>query len=160
MIALLLAPFIIGILFTYEVIKVPIPSDMERNLAVDYEESPRLAPPQGAVPIGGQSVIPEEFPTNPIPADDISLQRGKILYDIHCLLCHGPKGQGDGPLAEEFARTPENLVGTRARAEFDGSVYLAIQSGFGEMPSLAENLTVRERWDVVNYIRTFPEAEE
>jgi len=40
--------------------------------------------------------------------------------------------------------------------EFDGSVYLTIAQGFGQMPSLAENLTPRERWDVVNYVRTLP----
>jgi mono/diheme cytochrome c family protein len=73
-------------------------------------------------------------------------------------LCHGDRGFGDGPLADRFARTPENLVGAKTAAEFDGSVYLVIQNGFGEMPSLAENLTVQERWDVINYIRTFPET--
>jgi mono/diheme cytochrome c family protein len=160
MIALVLAPFLVGLLFTYQVIRVPLVTDMAQNLAVDYQEGPRLAPPQGAVPVEGQAVIPEEFPLNPVPADDISLQRGKILYDIHCALCHGPKGWGDGPLAEKFSRTPKNLVSAKAKAEFDGSVYLAIQRGFGEMPALAENLTARERWDVVNYLRTLPQAEE
>ena len=33
---------------------------------------------------------------------------------------------------------------------------MVILQGFGEMPSLAEGLTVRERWDVINYIRILP----
>jgi mono/diheme cytochrome c family protein len=153
-------PFMVAMLFTFEVIRIPFPTDMEDNIAIGYQEGPRMSPPEDSVPIQGQAVIPEEFPLNSVIADEISLQRGNILYQIHCELCHGEFGQGDGPLAEYFARTPENLGGERAAAEFDGSVYLAIQQGFGEMPSLAENLTDRERWDVVNYIRSFPASDE
>lgn len=157
---LLLIPAILALLFTYQVIRIPFPTDMQDSLAVGYQEGPRILPPDGAVPIQGEPIIPEEFPINPIPADEVSLQRGEILFQIHCALCHGTSGQGDGPLAHYFARTPENLVGSKTAAEFDGSVYLAIQQGFGEMPSLAENLTDRERWDVINYTRTLPAGEE
>jgi mono/diheme cytochrome c family protein len=101
-------------------------------------------------------VIPEEFPVNPVLADEVSLQRGAILYGIHCQVCHGAQGHGDGPLARYFDRTPQNLTGPQITAEFDGSVYLTIAQGFGQMPSLAENLTPRERWDVINYVRTLP----
>lgn len=158
-IGLVMAPFIIGLLFTYEIIKIRFPTDMAENPTTGYQESPRLLPPAGAVPVGGLSVIPEEFPTNPVLADAVSLQRGEILYTIQCLPCHGADGHGDGPLADFFDRTPENLTGPQITAEFDGSVYLTIVLGFGEMPSLAENLTARERWDVVNYVRTLPPGE-
>jgi mono/diheme cytochrome c family protein len=155
-IGIILVPLIVALLFTYQIIIIPIPTDMKFSPAIGYQEGPRRAPPAESVPIGGQSVIPGEFPENPIPADPTSLQRGEILYDIHCALCHGAEGTGDGPLAIYFERTPENLVVGRAAAEFDGSVYLAILQGFGEMPSLAESLTARERWDVINYVRTLP----
>ncbi len=159
-IGLVLSPFVVGLLVTYQIIRIRFPSDMERSPAVGYQEGPRLSPPEQAVPIQGEAVIPEEFPVNPVPADAVSVQRGRILYDIHCALCHGDLGQGDGPLADYFERTPENLTGARAAAEFDGSVYLTIQQGFGEMPALTENLTVRERWDVINFVRTLPGAGE
>jgi mono/diheme cytochrome c family protein len=92
----------------------------------------------------------------PFPADGASVQRGQVLYSLQCELCHGATGNGDGPLADYFARTPQNLVGEKTAAEFDGTVYLVVQNGFGQMPGLAENLTVQERWDVINYVRTFP----
>jgi len=158
-IGLLFLPFIVGLLFTYQVIRIPFPSDMVFSPAIGYQEGPRLAPPKDAVPLQGQAVIPEEFPVNPVPVDEVSVQRGRILYSMQCQLCHGDTGRGDGPLADYFARTPEDLVGAKTAAEFDGSVYLVIQNGFGQMPALAENLTVQERWDVVNYIRTFPETD-
>ena len=155
-IGLVLIPFVVGLLFTYELIKIPFATDMADQPSVDYQEGPRLLPPGGAVPVQGLSVISEEFPVNPVPADEVSLQRGRILYGIHCQVCHGEQGHGDGPLATYFDRTPQNLTGPQITAEFDGSVYLTIVQGFGQMPSLTENLTPRERWDVVNYVRTLP----
>jgi mono/diheme cytochrome c family protein len=149
-------PFIVVLLFTYEFIKIPFTTDMADQPSVGYQEGPRVLPPDGAVPLQGVSVIPEEFPVNPVPADEVSLQRGQILYDIHCEVCHGALGHGDGPLAHFFGRTPQNLTGPQISAEFDGSVYLTIVQGFGQMLSLAEDLTPRERWDVVNYVRTLP----
>jgi len=158
-IGLVLSPFVVCLLFTYQIIRVRFPTDMADQLSVGYQEGPRLLPPEGAVPLQGQAVIPEEFPANPVAADATSLQRGTILYSIHCQLCHGPQGHGDGPLARYFDRTPQNLTGPQISAEFDGSVYLTVLQGFGQMPSLAENLTVRERWDVINYVRTLPPAQ-
>lgn len=155
-IGLVLTPFVIGLLFTFEVIKISFRSDMADQPSVLADEAPRLLPPDNAVSFQGLPVIPEEFPANPVPSDEVSLQRGAILYGIHCLLCHGAQGNGDGPLAAYFDRTPQNLAGSQTTAEFDGSVYLTIVQGFGEMPALAENLTPRERWDVVNYVRTLP----
>jgi mono/diheme cytochrome c family protein len=149
-------PFLIVLLFTFEVIKIPFTTDMGNQSSVGYQEGPRILPPDGAVPVQGLSVIAEEFPVNPVPADEVSLQRGRILYDIYCQLCHGALGHGDGPLAQFFDRTPQNLTSPQITAEFDGSVYLTVVQGFGQMLSLAEDLTPRERWDVVNYVRTLP----
>jgi len=155
-IALVLAPFVVGLLFTFEIVKITFPTDMADQVSVAYQEGPRRLPAEGAVPVQGLSVVPEEFPVNPVPADEVSLQRGAILYGIHCQLCHGEQGHGDGPLADRFERTPGNLTAPTITAEFDGAVYLTISEGFGQMPSLSENLTPRERWDVVNYVRTLP----
>jgi len=155
-IGLILTPFVIGLLLTFEIIKIPFPTDMADQPFIDYQEASRILPPDGAVPVQGLSVIPEEFPVNPVTADEVSIQRGAVLYSIHCEICHGALGQGDGPLADYFDRTPQNLTTGQISAEFDGSVYLTILQGFGQMPSLAENLTPRERWDVINYARTLP----
>lgn len=157
---ILIVPALLALLFTFEVIRIRYPTDMSSSPAIDYQEGPRIAPPELAVPLQGESVISQEFPVNPVPADAASVQRGEVLYDLQCELCHGVSGHGDGPLAGYFSRTPEDLVGEKTVAEFDGSVYLVIQNGFGQMPGLAENLTVQEMWDVINYVRTFQEIGE
>lgn len=155
-IAAISLPFIIGLLLTYEIVKIPFTTDMQNQISINYQEGPRILPPDSAVPVQGLAVIPDEFPTNPIPVDDISLQRGKFLFAIHCQICHGENGHGDGPLAAYFERTPENLTSSQITAEFDGAVYLTIRNGFGQMPSLSENLTPHETWDVVNFLHTLP----
>src|SRR5512147_667469 len=119
-IGLVLTPFIIGLLFTFELIKIPFPTDMANQPSVNYQEGPRILPPEGAVPVQGLSVIPEEFPVNPVLSDEVSLQRGAVLYAIHCQFCHGSQGHGDGPLAQYFDRTPQNLTTTKISDEFDG----------------------------------------
>jgi hypothetical protein len=32
---------------------------------------------------------------------------------------------------------------------------VTISQGFGQMPALGENVDVRSRWDLVNYVRGF-----
>jgi mono/diheme cytochrome c family protein len=151
-IGLLLLPFIAGLLFTYEIIKIPIPTDMDVFAGVNYQQGPRLLPPEGAVSSEGQPIVLGTVPDNPVISDDVSLQRGEILYSTNCALCHGTSGQGEGPIAQYYldyeADPPPDLTATNM---FDGAVFRIVTQGSGTMPPLAENMTQRERWDTVNY---------
>ncbi len=152
----LIAPLVLGLLVTYEVINLEWISTMEIGQAYQPYENP-LAPPPQSVPIEGAAYVDGAgAPENPVPADDVSLARGKMLYEINCQLCHGPDGRGDGPIAEFIENPPTDLTTEAVAAKSDGSLFVIISAGVpGKMPALSENLTVRERWDVVNYIRTF-----
>jgi mono/diheme cytochrome c family protein len=157
-IGLVLLPFIIGLLLTYQVITVAFPTDMQFQPSIDYQEGPRLLPPEGAVSILGQTLVVGALPSNPVANDEVSHQRGEILYSIHCALCHGKMGQGDGPLEEFYSeRPPSDLTAPNIAAQFDGALFRTISQGLGQMPALAENLTPHERWDVINYVRGFEE---
>jgi len=154
-IGLVLLPFVVGLLFTYQVIKVDFQTNMGDQPALDYQDGPRLPPPAGVVPIQGQSLVLDRLPENPVPSDEVSLQRGEILYGIHCALCHGLTGSGDGPLVQYYGdRPPSDLTGPGVSAQFNGGLYRTLTQGFSRMPPMAENLTPRERWDVINFIRT------
>ena len=147
-------PFIVGLLVTYQIIRIEFTTDMQYQPSIDYQEGPRLLPAAGAVPINGKSMILDAIPSNPVPISDVSHQRGEILYSIHCALCHGESAQGDGPMVEYYAdRPPSDLTTPNIAAQFDGTLFRTISQGFGQMPDLAENITPRERWDVINYIR-------
>jgi len=156
--AIMATPFILGLSLTYEVIKVDFPSLMEDQPSITYQEGPRRVPAEGAVPFFGPPALgAEQAPLNPVPADPVSLQRGAILYQMHCSVCHGDTGHGDGPMVEfwrEDADRPADLTEARFATQPDGALYLTISQGFGAMAPLAENLTPRQRWDVVNYVRS------
>ena len=75
-------------------------------------------------------------------------------------MCHGATGEGNGTIAPFLANfKPANLTGDVAQSKSDGSIFLTITNGLdGRMPALNENLTVSERWDVVNFVRTLKKA--
>jgi mono/diheme cytochrome c family protein len=157
-IGLVLLPFIVGPLFTYEIIKIDFPTDMAVQPSIGYQDGPRLLPPERSVPITGKTMVLDTLPVNPIMADETSLQRGEILYSFYCALCHGDRGQGDGPLAEYYEEKPlRPLTSTSITAQFDGQLFRTITEGFSRMPPQAEVLSPRERWDVINYVRTLTE---
>lgn len=157
-IGLVLLPFIVGPLLTYEIIKIDLPTDMADQPSIGYQEGPRLAPPERSVPTTGKAMVVDTLPINPIVADETSLQRGEILFSLHCALCHGQAGQGDGPLASYYEERPlRPLTTTNVTAQFDGQLFRTISDGFSRMPPQSEGLLPRERWDVINYLRTLEE---
>jgi mono/diheme cytochrome c family protein len=157
-IGLVLLPFIVGPLLTYEVIKFDLPTDMASQPSIGYQEGPRLPEPDGSVPVIGKAILLDTVALNPIPADETAIQRGEILYSIYCALCHGDRGQGDGPLAKHYEERPlRSLTSANITAQFDGQLFRTITEGFSRMPPQAEALSTRERWDVINYLRTLTE---
>ena len=153
----LFAAIVIGVLmiFSYDIIKIDWPSFMEIQPSYNTMEHPLPVPAQ-AIPVDGPAYIPNMgAPSNPVPADAASLARGAELFNINCTACHGTSGKGDGPVAA-FLRNkkPIDLTGPIGLSLSDGAIFMTISNGTpGGMPALNENLTVRERWDVVNYVR-------
>jgi mono/diheme cytochrome c family protein len=148
------------LLFTYDVIKVEWPSFMEIQPSYRPMEDP-LPVPARSIPVEGPAYIANTpLPANPVTADDNSIKRGAELYAINCQMCHGTSGQGDGPVAAFLVKfKPANLTSPLIKAFSDGQIFMTITNGVPErMPALNENLTVSERWDVVNYVRTLQPA--
>jgi mono/diheme cytochrome c family protein len=152
---LLAVPFIGGLIVTYEIINIDWLSMMEVQPYFRPMEAP-LPPPDRSIPVEGAAYVGGiGSPENPIAADDISLERGRILYDTHCRVCHGDIGLGDGTMVIYMKTVPpENLISDTVTAFSDGDIFLTITNGvMPYMPPLRENLDVRGRWDVVNYVR-------
>ncbi|HSG44501.1 MAG TPA: c-type cytochrome [Anaerolineales bacterium] len=148
-------------LFTYDVIKLEWPSFMEIQPVFKNMENP-LPPPGRSIPVEGAVSIPGlGAPENPTAADESSVARGAELYNIHCAVCHGATGEGNGSVAPFLIKyKPANLTTDIVQSKSDGSFFLTISNGLdGKMPALNENLTVPERWDVVNFLRTLKASE-
>ncbi|RMF47168.1 MAG: cytochrome c [Anaerolineae bacterium] len=152
---LLSIPMLAGLLVTYEVIQLDWLSFMEVQPAYRPMEAPRPVPAD-SIPVDGPIYIQGlGSPENPVEADDVSLQRGQILYALNCAVCHGPNGKGDGPMAAHLKEQPADLTDVGVQNSSDGTLFLVITNGVpGSMPALRENLTPRERWDVVNYVKS------
>ncbi|MGA2502912.1 MAG: cytochrome c [Anaerolineales bacterium] len=151
----LLIVLVVVEMFAYDVIKISWVSFMEIQPAFQPMYQP-LPVATDAIPLEGMAYSFDlGVPPNPITADQTSLQRGAELFQINCVLCHGTGGKGDGPVASKLQNKPFDLTSFPIHSFTDGGIFFVISTGVpGKMPALDENLTVRERWDVVNYLRT------
>jgi mono/diheme cytochrome c family protein len=152
--ALVVVATAVGLLFVYDILRIPFPSNMVDQDSVAFDQGPRLAAPDQAVPIQGPVLIAGQPASEPVPSSPASLQRGQVLFGINCVICHGPSGDGTGTLNGFFNPKPANLTGAAVQNLSEDEIFLVITQGFGPMPSLAENLSPEERWDVVNHVRS------
>lgn len=152
------------LLFTQDVLKLEWVSFMEIQPSYSKMEEP-LPLPERSVPVQGVAYLLDEAgqpipPENPIPADEESVARGAIFYQYNCVMCHGEQGDGRGALsAFLITQKPADLTSALVQDQTDGQIFLTLTNGKGFMPYMRENLTVRDRWDVVNFVRTLQAAE-
>jgi mono/diheme cytochrome c family protein len=95
---------------------------------------------------------------NPIPATADAIAAGKQAYAEHCRNCHGEKGDGRGEKAAELSVAPGDFTDAAAmRRRTDGELFWQITRGRLPMPAFEDKLSDEERWQLVDYIRTFAE---
>lgn len=65
----------------------------------------------------------------------VAASTGQILYIRHCASCHGPGGEGDGPLAASLTRPPADLtrIAERAGGRFDEARVMRVIDGRREV---------------------------
>jgi mono/diheme cytochrome c family protein len=131
------------------------PASMEQQPTVDPVAAPRPAP-EGSIPVGGiesfESRDEAQDLTNPRAGDATSVVAGARLFQIHCVVCHGHAGRGDGKVSKKFPPAPDLRYRTICRRS-DGFIYGTITAGGRAMPSLREGLTSRDRWALVSFVR-------
>ena len=86
------------------------------------------------------------------------LVESERLYLINCGICHGKNLDGNGPLYKggegPFAAKPATLVGdAKYEAMPNGQMFYSVAYGKGQMGSYASQLTRRQRWEVIAYIK-------
>ncbi len=89
---------------------------------------------------------------SPLSVHEVNSARGKSLYGIYCVVCHGKKGDGQGDLVkrEKFLGIPNY----KDRDITEGSIYHVIMHGRNLMGSHASQLTGEERWQIVKHVQT------
>lgn len=81
------------------------------------------------------------------------------LYLINCGICHGEKLDGNGPLWKggdgPFPAKPATLVGdAKYEAMTDGTMFYSVTYGRNLMGSYASQLTPKQRWEIIYYIKS------
>jgi len=89
----------------------------------------------------------------PFPVDDAVLTRGQERYDIFCTPCHDATGTGRGMVVQRGFKQPPSFHEERLRNIEAGYYFDVMTNGFGGMPDYRAQLTPRDRWAVVAYIR-------
>jgi mono/diheme cytochrome c family protein len=152
--------------------------DMYRGTAYEaYGESPfsengsSLKPVAGTVPRFNDETLPYYEPyqypntnegyeaaglglTNPYPATEAILEKGKTVYTNFCIHCHGEKGDGNGTLVQrdKFAGVP-SYYSEALKALPEGKMYHTIYYGKNMMGSHASQINYAERWAVIQYVQ-------
>ncbi|MEX5506065.1 FTR1 family protein [Pseudomonas putida] len=106
--------------------------------------------------LGARLAVAYEVSQAPVITPDPA--RGAALYAQNCSICHGDTGAGDGPAGVGLEPAPANLRdGSRLDqlSLFDLYNTLALGIDGTEMPSFADQLDDRQRWDVAAYIASF-----
>ena len=99
--------------------------------------------------------------TSPLALDAAAVTRGQGTYTEYCLACHGPGGDGDGPLADSLPRPPADLTSAHGAAHSDEDLLFWVENGIRgtSMPAFGDTLTPEQIRDTIAYIRAMQEGE-
>ncbi len=129
-----------------------------------YDEHEMRVPPAGTVARNyipyaykGQS-DPKEVLSNPLLPTKKVLELGQEKFLTFCSPCHGNYGDGNSRLMGQFPPGP-TLHSSTVINYSDGRIYNIITNGMTPMPSYARQISKRERWAIINYIRVLQRAQ-
>jgi mono/diheme cytochrome c family protein len=89
----------------------------------------------------------------PFPVTEEVLARGQQRFNIYCAPCHSRLGDGNGMIPQRGFRRPPSYHDERLRKAPLGYFFDVMTNGFGAMPDYASQITPRDRWCIVAYIR-------
>ena len=108
-----------------------------------------------------------DVPDRPQPTASLA-EDGRAIYDTHCWFCHGDDGDGLGPIAEYLWPRPRDFtiasfkLRTTPSGELptDEDLFRTISLGAPgtAMPAWRSVLKVKERWQVIAYLKTFADG--
>lgn len=92
---------------------------------------------------------------NPLKGNTVATMEGKKLFTQICAVCHGDKGKGDGVGGATLNPKPRNFTLDKTQEQTDGDFFWKLSEGRPPMASYKTILTPTQRWQLINYIRTF-----
>jgi mono/diheme cytochrome c family protein len=120
-------------------------------------DNPNLSIPVETTTDASGNTLVSSFPNDidefPIPVTKELVDRGQDRYNIYCIVCHGPVGNGDGMIVRRGFPRPPTYHDDRLRNAPVGHFYDVITNGWGKMNGYSYQIQPADRWAIVAYIR-------
>lgn len=147
--------------------------DMVKSPAYEtYTPNPNFAdgqtmrhPVEGTIPIGYQPYYYQKTDedrakaglelVNPLKPTPENIERGKQVYVVYCVTCHGDNGDGKGFLftSGKYPFPPKTLLSDKVRKNPIGEIFHVETVGFGVMPAHGAQIRPEDRWKVAMYVK-------
>ncbi len=132
----------------------PQDSVVETNpTSVPVSGKDRYPPPKDIIDLVRTRLEAGKTLVNPVPKSPESLARGREMYVLHCLVCHGEQGRGNGPVGQKFVPQPMELNLDYVQLQPDGQLFYTISHGSIAMPFYRQAMPAEDRWHLVNFIK-------
>ncbi len=120
--------------------------------------------PEGTIPVEGgvaelRASDPREL-TNPFPHSRELIAQGKTAYGHYCIMCHGPRADGNGTVGQSFFPLPTNLGTAHVQEHTDGELFYKISFGYKRHPPLGYTVPESDRWAVIHFMRSLGSGED
>jgi mono/diheme cytochrome c family protein len=99
---------------------------------------------------------------NPLPLTSETLNKGREKFEVYCAVCHGNDGRGNGLVNRRAQRIlatawvqPSSMHQDTLYADqyADGKLFNTITNGIRKMSGYASQITTKDRWAIVAYVR-------
>lgn len=148
-------------------VRAVAPQDADNDASDAAVDEPAADDAAPAAAAGDPAVDPEEddtpwLPDNPLPLSMDLLHRGRQQFEIYCATCHGNDGRGQGLIHRRAQRIlaatwvqPSSMHDETLYQDVypDGKLFSTISYGIRKMPGYASQITARDRWAIVAYVR-------
>jgi mono/diheme cytochrome c family protein len=102
----------------------------------------------------------------PLPVTSELMDRGRERFDIHCAVCHGKAGQGNGlaslralELEQGTWVPPTSIHAEHVREQPLGQLFNVITNGVRKMPAYGHQIPPEDRWAIVLYLRALQRSQ-
>lgn len=107
--------------------------------------------------------MPEELQLTTATAAAL-IRRGQERFTIHCAVCHGASGDGQGITSAygvPVNTNPNAKLNALSPAVYpDGRMFNTITNGMARMSGYGATIPVRDRWAIISYVRTLQAAKQ
>ena len=100
----------------------------------------------------GNQLTRDVLPKNPMQATPESLAHGKLMYETYCAACHAANGMGMTPVTQKGM--PPIPVVAMVAGLTEAHIYNKALYGGPIMPTYGFQTSARDRWDIVNYMKS------